>query len=696
MADAEAAPAAARVLSVAGAQERAAALLAATSQPALSPADSERLAQTVAELGKFAVRIKNREAADELLQTPGLLRAAFAAARRAPGNEAAWIGACILIKMPNSATAHIPLCVSEVMDAEAPAFALECAQLFRASHNAVCRALGALCLLNEHVPADMWPGLTEACLSALESHPGVAEVVGNAAQLLRIALSTDDAIAQLIVARGQAVTAALERAADWGSSSATQTIAGLCVSLLSDVFGADHAVSSGYHELVTPAVVHAMLRVLRCDLANDSRAQACASIFTRARSFDLAEFSGIAEALVMELKLHPESKALRRSVSVVLAVFSDRGKLSEMMGSEARAAGGLLPIVHALRACVADSADENGDFASHILAAAYLILMAPPPGGDDSDIDAALRAGVGVAAFALARRYASHQDCVSNAFVVVTLFATSPARCEALFAAGAFRVAASALRNLPDSPFVQQHALNAVAVVLVACPQHAAAAGEAGIVELAARALQAYNTYSGVAGAASTALGNLCKAVPANAVRAMVKGAPAAAVAALQIHGTRRADISSRIMRGLYSMSIELRGPWAHAAAAGAVSAIVAAMHAHPDDADVQGSSGSCLLAVLKGTSPDVRLSVLDAVAHTLVPAFKAGLRRHRGSVPAMGGLMDGMLALMCDGGPYMQQMFDEMADLLQQPDIVDDLVHAAYSGILITVAKHHDAGARL
>ena len=676
-------------------------ILALSAQTTFSPAESEQLAQLVVELG--VVPKETRPVVGELLRAPGLLRAAVAAARRVPGNRDAWLSVCSLICALGEVVEAGPLRDSVLLDAGAPAFAVECAHLVCGScePDAAAYALVALCTAAQQLQVPLWAGLPDVALTTIEQHNGRSvQAVCSAVLFLLYALKGDDALAAAnrVAVRGHVIAAALELAAEGGDAE----LATSCVTVLSSALchGFDPTLESerrrGRCALVTPAVVRATLGVLRVDFTDASRVGSCASVFSYAGNNAVADLAGIADAMIAALKALPDNQGMRNLVGwVFTSICDDRKDAYRAMGDEARAAGGLLPLVHMLRTSLASTSTDTWAAVSMMLLAVAAVAGATPPDGDDSDIDEAVRSGVAIAALALARRHASYSKCCVNAFLLVEELASTPSRCDALVAAGAFKSAANVLQNHPDSLSLHTQVFCAAAKLTDGSVDRSAACGAVGMVELAARALQVHGIISDtVAYTASLLLGQLC-VVEANKARAAANGAPAAAVVALQMHGLKSSRTASQLLYGLFNMTAGCPAAAAAVHAANAVPSIVSMMLAYPDDVIVLRNTGGCLQALMRNTTPAIRRAALHDSVHALVPAIEAGFRSHRGSSVGMLGLVDVVGACLSDHGPYTQRVLNALVDALH-PDCDNAFLHRGFAFATLGVWSHHAAGVHL
>jgi hypothetical protein len=655
---------AARAPSLATAREYAAALLAAEGK-LLLPAEAQRLAQLVAELERFVHT--NAAGVHDLLRTPGLMRAAITAVRRAPDDEHAWgaIGS-FTVTLCRRGGIDRSQRVAEALAAGAAALLVEFPVRFVYLAHVTAMSLGTLLMMDPHQYAHTWRGLPEVALEALRLHPGETMIVSDAVQLLEFAVCADPACATLVLTHARVVTAALA-----SSGEGTTAEAG-CVCLLGAVASARDSESPA---VITPAAVSAAVRML-CNLEehHERHVAGAAHLLSCMRGDDLADLPGVATALVVALTSAPASMAVRCAVCRAFTPFYQMDWSDKFVSffNEARAAEALLPMTMALRACVAARGDKSADpeQASAVLCAASSVVYNTPRGHDDSDIDEAVRAGAAVAAMALARRHESEMLCRGYACNFIKGLATSPARCETLVAAGALKFFASAMRDFPERPGVIMPALVATTDLAFKwqSDHFAAAAGEAGLVEQAAHALSVHGVANiSVAGRASNILAGACsRRESANQARAIAAGAPAASVAALRAHVA--CDFTAdQIMFGLCSVLHGVSDATAAlaAAAAGAVPAIVAAMQAHPDAEDVQLGSGNLLYAMFDQLKADARSEALRDSLHALVPALEAGLRRHHGSVKVMGGLTRGAMCVY--GGPEMTRILSVLAEFTQK-----------------------------
>jgi hypothetical protein len=161
---------AARAPSLATAREYAAALLAAEGK-LLLPAEAQRLAQLVAELERFVHT--NAAGVHDLLRTPGLMRAAITAVRRAPDDEHAWgaIGS-FTVTLCRRGGIDRSQRVAEALAAGAAALLVEFLVRFVYLAHVTAMSLGTLLMMDPHQYAHTWRGLPEVALEALRLHPG--------------------------------------------------------------------------------------------------------------------------------------------------------------------------------------------------------------------------------------------------------------------------------------------------------------------------------------------------------------------------------------------------------------------------------------------------------------------------------------------------------------------------------------------
>lgn len=688
-------------LSLATAREYVAALLAADGQDVPpAEAEAERLARMVAELGIFVCA--DTAEAHELVATPGLLRAAFATARRAPGMGDAWaaLGPLTITRCREDGDVDgRRQRVAEVLAAGAAVFFIETAFCFSREPDMVAGALAALAFLRPRRFAHTWRGLPGIALSGLRLYPSNEAVVIPAAKLLECTARTDPTIAVFVVDYASSVTAAM---AALGEDTPAETA---CIRLL----GAASAMANeetAYGDkacdvFAAPAVLRAAVRVLRASSGSqEKQIAAAAHLLSYVRGDSLVAIPGIASALVGALKSAPASDVVQYAICRVFYVL--REHMWDLEGHaaffvEARTAGGFMPIAMALRACAVargENAADKEQAGVVLSAAAAIAIMETPPGHDDSDIDEALRAGAAVAAMALARRYADDRRCVSNTCAFLKGIALkSESRCKALVAAGAFKTAAAVLLDFAECCDGVLWGLELAAEVVTGCkpgdPDLAAAAGRAGLIEPVARALATHGESSAdVAFNASGLLASTCGIDTANQARAIAAGAPAALAAALRAHAC--ADDARIIVGSLHDVLFGYPDfeAAASAASAGAVPAIVATMQAHLDDEVAQALCGCCLRTVVQEMTRDERCEALRDSPSALASTLEAAMRRYRTSERTMGILTQAAVCLY--GGPEMTRIISVLADLAQ--DTADSELHDEHSDASSVLAHVYHA----
>jgi hypothetical protein len=443
--------------------------------------------------------------------------------------------------------------------------------------------------------------------------------------------------------------------------------------------------------MMTPAVVRDTLRVLNVDLGQASRVDPCARLLHRAPAASLEAVPGVATALVGALEARPDE-----ALFVVSAVFRNitchTWDVSKMIGTEVRAAGGLLPLTRALRTCVAargESDKHEAEKAGGIISAAYLAAICTPPGHDDADVDEALRAGAAVSALALASRHSLRADLVIQCFGFLERIAINPARRAAVAAAGVYKVAAAMLRAHPAHAPLNTRVLAAVATVDFNFDAgRAAAFADAGLVEAAARVLAAGGEAQN---AAIIALLHSCHAPPANQARAVAAGVPAALLAALRAH---LADVPAALAI-LQCFHVIVNGcTAASASAAAALPVLVDAMTAHPGNAELQAYAGRALDAVLRLMPPETSKAVLPGKAPALLAALDEGLRRH-GAVPGtVSGLGRASLCLCAWGFRAPQHLMTALAQAAH-PDAPEDILLDMYQVVTPAATRYLNAGAQ-
>ena len=681
---------------VVAARAHVAALLAAGSSP------PDAVQQVLVELEELVCTVEVQgnptEEQRNVLRAPGLMAAAVAAARNAPGNPHIWGATCSLLAAMCVDEQDGPQHLNEARALGAPAFALECVQRFSGDGKAVIRGLCALSALVPSEQAHLCCGLPETMLSALEAFPDDSAIVANAARLLYHTAAHNDETDMLISARGRAVTGALDAAAAWDpgtKKSACHWGVKALMAAMHKCGDMSPAAEAARRALVTPGAVRATLAVLQDSQTDAQLVDRCAVVLHYAHGVEATQ-PGIVAALVNTLKALPDSAKVRSAVCHVFRVLlaSSTQDLYDSMGAEARGAGGLLPLAQALRACVADAAVCAQDVDA-LLFVAGAAACARPPGNDDSDIDEALRAGAAVAAMALTRRHAHHDKLVRSSCMFIASLATSPARCAAIVAVGGCKTAALAISAgmRDDSEFseVLLRGLYLAAAVTFDCESGAAAGGEAGLVELATRALTAYGVASHeVASACAGVLRNLCKDVPANQARAAAAGAPAALTAALRVQERGREENAGDILRGLWCTLPRS----AATAAAEAVPAIVDAMLKFPDDEFVQSAVGFCFAEAMKRLSREERREVMREVQQPLAAALEAGVRRHCESLRVLTAIAVTTVCL-CDGGFGIPRVFDALAEALH-PGVAEDVMRIACACIVRAMMQSRGAGVRL
>jgi hypothetical protein len=246
--------------------------------------------------------------------------------------------------------------VADALAAGAAAFALDCARLFSDRPEVVANALHALRVLEPHTHAREWPGMPDMLLAALAAHPQHALLVVHATQLLLYAAAGDAALTSLVLERAGVVTAALVAQGDDDRASFC------CIALLDWAalrgVGKDGSTKALRHAMMTPAVVRATLRVLNVGVGDKTRVDACACLLRYTPPSSVDALPGVATALLGAINARPV-EALA-AVSVVFRSITDHTwDVSKMIGAELRAAGGLLPLTRALRACVAARGESD-------------------------------------------------------------------------------------------------------------------------------------------------------------------------------------------------------------------------------------------------------------------------------------------------------------------------------------------------
>jgi hypothetical protein len=149
-----------------------------------------------------------------------------------------------------------------------------------------------------------------------------------------------------------------------------------------------------------------------------------------------------------------------------------------------------------------------------------------------------------------------------------------------------------------------------------------AGVARAGAIPAVVRALRLHPASAGVQGSCCTALTELCQVDTHNAVAACSEGAIALIAAAMRaFHGDDQANVQTRACLALRDI-ISTTAAQDAARTAGAVEAVVLALHAHPANPVVQFAGCATLVGMVYRNTLNIRAAVAAGAIDAVVAAF--------------------------------------------------------------------------